>query len=574
MERFPLNLNLLKTRMVKHLSRPRALSVYPAGPALRTDELEDLLRIQSIEEFIAQAYRRILLREPDTAAAVRSSWLLRLGPLYPRRRFLAKLLDSEEYRDKIRRQHTDLQRQCHLIDEQRRTLEQERQLLERRLSEQQQQIEFYDHQLRRSEEQHLDHLREAAEADSRREQQQLEEHRQQQQWQAVETRVLTEYSDLLEIEDLVTFARAAYGAVFGREPEAQELSDSCDHLGSANGAIRREFLHRLLSSTAPQPAAEASPPAVCRAPRPRTLWTGPRGSRCRICGGALAYRWTRRVLHGRHVADYFECSTCQALQIPCPFWLPEAYAEENEPQLDNPDTGRFIRNFSAYSYFVALHRAGIVPDRPTVLDFGGGYGLLTQMLLSGGFDAWQTDPYVLTPFFAGQRTIHSCDGIATGSFDLIFALEVLEHLTDPLALLAKLTRLLKPEGTLMISTEIYEPRIHTADWGYLSTEFGQHVTLWSRDALLYAAGKCGYRSLSYFPADNGFCTLFSNLPPETLQVRLANALAVLSDPERMVQMHNAWDFRTHGYVQPLAEPVIHVPPVGLGPGLAAQRRAS
>jgi SAM-dependent methyltransferase len=579
MDRFPLSPQMLKVRLLKYLSRPGPLSICPAGPSLRVDELQDLLQIPATDEFVAQAYRRILGREPDVRGAVRYSRLLKLGPLYPRRKFLQNLLDSKEYHDLLRHQHLDVQRQCSHLDQQRRSLEQERQLLERQLHEQQQQIQFYDHQLRQHQqlleqkqrEEWLERLQADAEADSQRQQQLLEEHRQHREWQEVETRVLSEYGDLLGIEDEEAFTRAAFGAVLGREPGAQELADGCGQLHGASDQIRRAFLHQLLTGTLTAPAAAAEPVPVSRAPRPPTLWTGPRGSRCRVCGGALVYRWTHRVLRGRHVADYFECSACHALQIPCPFWLGEAYAEENAPQQDNPDSGRFMRNFSAYSYFVALHRAGVVPERPTVLDFGGGYGLLTQMLLSGGFDAWQTDPYVKTPFLAGQRAIHSCEGIAAGSFDLVFALEVLEHLTDPLTHLEKLTRILKPGGTLMISTEIYEPTIHDASWRYLATDYGQHVTLWSRDALLYAAGRCGYRSVGYFPADNGFCTLFSHLPPDALRVRLASALAVLGDPGRMVQMHNAWDFRTYGYVQPLAEPVVHVPPEGLAPGLALRR---
>ena len=111
------------------------------------------------------------------------------------------------------------------------------------------------------------------------------------------------------------------------------------------------------------------------------------------------------MLGGRHLAQYHECRACLSLQVVNPTWLDLAYAGESQPLANNPDQGRFARNFSAYSTFVALHEAGVTSERPVVLDFGGGYGLLAQMLKSGGYEAWQVDPYVPVPFL---RRIAAC----------------------------------------------------------------------------------------------------------------------------------------------------------------------
>ncbi len=572
-----LNARMLKGRLFKHLTRPQTLSIYPAGPALRLEDLEELLRIPAVEDFVAQSYRRILLREPDLRSAVRFAGFLRFRPFYSRRKFLQTLLDSEEYRLLLCRQHLDVQRQCRSLDQLRQSLELQRQLLEQQLFEQQQQIQCLEQQLQQQqqviEEQKQDRVREAAEAEIQQTQRKLDQQNQQEQLQKVDSQILTEHEDLLKIDDAESLVREAYGAILGRPALAAELADACHRLCAGVDRIKRDFLRGLLLAGSPEPSVPLPRDRAVRAPISKTLWSGPRGARCRICGGSLAYRWSRQVVPGRYVADYYECSACQALQIPYPFWLAEAYATENSPLEDNPDSGRFVRNFSAYSYFVALHRAGLVAERPALLDFGGGYGLLTQMLLSGGYEAWQTDPYVTTPFLAGRRFLPKLEGIAPCSFDLIFALEVFEHLTDPLALLDKLTRLLKPGGTLMVSTEIYQPGVHDQNWPYLSTQ-QQHVTFWSQAALLYCAGQFGFASMGYFPGDKGFCTLFSRLPPDVLKVRLTKALALLGDPDRIVQMHNAWDFRTNGFMQQLKEPLVQSPPGKLDNGWLMQRRAS
>jgi SAM-dependent methyltransferase len=312
-------------------------------------------------------------------------------------------------------------------------------------------------------------------------------------------------------------------------------------------AARFEQLRKLgsdLSSRLAPPAPEegATPaPDACPA--------------CRVCGGPLAFRWRLRVLHDRYTAEYHECLRCAALQVPHPTWLPEAYRGEGRPRFWTPDGGRFVRNFSVYSYLCALRDAGLISAGARLLDFGGGYGLLTQMLVSGGYDAWQADPYVAAPFFAPDRYIPDLGGIPPASFDVVTAFEVFEHLTDPRSVLRDLRRVLRDDGCVVLSTGVYEPGAHGPDWHYLAAESGQHVTFWSRAALGHLAAEFGFRSIGYWPGGQGFTVILSPLPPEALEAITARADEQVRGPAFWERITRPWDLRHFGYGSAAGAPV-------------------
>jgi 2-polyprenyl-3-methyl-5-hydroxy-6-metoxy-1,4-benzoquinol methylase len=566
-----------------------------AGPTL--EDLDALLRIQDLHGFIEQAYRVILHRPPDLRGAGRHARRLRLLPFYSRRRFLEQLQRSEEYRlllarrleersyeldrerlalEQRRCEHWDHERRiqelCGRIEEllrqaldplhpipelHARLLDQYRQIFERQLAAQEQQARLLGPlgELPAQYAQHLEQLREVLEAAS--------EHglRLEQQVDAPPRpapvgRRGTDLASIIEEnsgvglemprpETIERFIEEAYRLILRRPPEPIELIEDGELLRGAAGRIKGEFLRALAERHSASGRGDDASAVVPDTP-----------AACRICGGKLAYKWSLKVLRGRYVAHYHECADCQALQVVNPTWLEEAYAAEDRPLEENPDVGRFSRNFSVYSWFAALHRAGLFGERPILLDFGGGYGLLAELLKSGGFEVWQADPHVPVPFLAADRSLHSLDEFPDGSFEAIFALEVLEHLADPLPVLQRLVRMLKPDGTLMVSTGIYRPGEHDRRWTYLATEWGQHITFWSREALAHAAEQVGLGSLGYFPGNDGFCILMSRLPAEALKARLDEAAERLRDPEHLGGIAAPWDLQNQGSVRPQSDPLV------------------
>jgi glycosyltransferase involved in cell wall biosynthesis/SAM-dependent methyltransferase len=103
-----------------------------------------------------------------------------------------------------------------------------------------------------------------------------------------------------------------------------------------------------------------------------------------------------------------------------------------------------------------------------VLDYGCGDGTLLGLLQTGGAPpalavGAEIDPRVVADCrqrFAsvpGLRfeTVTALDRAdEAGSYDAVFCMEVLEHVDDPLPLLARFERLLKPRGTLVISVPV------------------------------------------------------------------------------------------------------------------------
>ncbi len=279
--------------------------------------------------------------------------------------------------------------------------------------------------------------------------------------------------------------------------------------------------------------------------------------RCRICQGSVVFRFEAMVLDGRYVARYHECERCHALQVLEPIWLEEAYAEESgPPSVENFDSGRFRRTFSGFLYLVALSMAGALGNVSRVVDFGGGYGLLTQMLRDGGVDAWTSDPYVPRPFFSPDRSLPELADVSEGSVDVLVALEVFEHLTDPMSVGAMLRRVLAPRGSIVISSERYRPESHGADWPYLALSAGQHVTFWSREARSHFAAAHGLRSIASFPGDDGFLTVMSPLEPGELEPALARAQTLLNHTDFLNAVVGRWDFRADGIVAEVPQPLV------------------
>lgn len=117
------------------------------------------------------------------------------------------------------------------------------------------------------------------------------------------------------------------------------------------------------------------------------------------------------------------------------------------------------------------------------LDYGGGDGLLSALLLDQGFDSCSYDPFV-------NRTVNIGD---IGKFDLISAIEVFEHVPDVNALMGNLRGLLKPDGIVFFTTLTSDGNIQKNQrltWWYASPRNG-HISLFSKKSLATLAGRYG-----------------------------------------------------------------------------------
>lgn len=92
-----------------------------------------------------------------------------------------------------------------------------------------------------------------------------------------------------------------------------------------------------------------------------------------------------------------------------------------------------------------------------VLDLGCGHGDYSKRLNDLGFDVTACDVDISRFKYGGEIEFLACDitkGLAfpDSSADYIILMEVVEHLRNPYTVMAELKRILKPGGSLIIST--------------------------------------------------------------------------------------------------------------------------
>jgi len=167
----------------------------------------------------------------------------------------------------------------------------------------------------------------------------------------------------------------------------------------------------------------------------------------------------------------------------------------------------------------------LVPaDRPLrILDVGCGTGLNARHLAAMGHTVVGTD---LSPVAIEKFKQNGFDGIVCdmekdagvplpdASFDLVFASEVIEHIADTATFLAELHRLVRPGGTLILSTP------NSAFWPYRllglagrtpsEVQHPGHVRFFSRRLLARAIEAAGF-TVETMAARHIYCVLGSAL---------------------------------------------------------------
>jgi len=201
--------------------------------------------------------------------------------------------------------------------------------------------------------------------------------------------------------------------------------------------------------------------AIYRAPRERT--------RCPACGSsgldALALHELPAALDGRRTGLVSGCEDCglvfvnpppseealAAMYGPDGEWAVGRKDEDAAPRTETRGSGRWPRMFDPIRSEIDVTRP---PPGASVLDFGCGRGKFLDVLEACGWQTFGIEP-ATDVAFRRHRRLHA---IPNGpAFDLVIVNHVLEHVTNPLALLRQFAAAARPGAHLLVGV----PRLDT-----------------------------------------------------------------------------------------------------------------
>ncbi len=207
---------------------------------------------------------------------------------------------------------------------------------------------------------------------------------------------------------------------------------------------------------------------------------------CPICSESMRACFQSVVLH-KYQADYEVCTSCGFLRAHEPHWLDEAYTSA----IAAADTGLVMRNLSL-SFKVASVLYWLMGERGNgrYLDVAGGYGMLTRRMRDLGFDFYWSDKYcdnLLARGFEFGEHLKGCRAVT--------AMEVMEHLTDPMAFVDDALKTADTD-TLLFTTVLYKGKPPDKDWWYYAFPTGQHIGFFTRTSLETLGQKLGLHFIS------------------------------------------------------------------------------
>ncbi len=209
----------------------------------------------------------------------------------------------------------------------------------------------------------------------------------------------------------------------------------------------------------------------------------------------------KQMVLGKYEAQYYRCPACGLIQTEDPYWLEEAYADA----IVLADTGIMHRNLHDFIRVVScLYALGV--RNGTVVDIGGGYGILTRLLRDAGFDALWSDKYcqnIVARGFEAESGVESAE--------VLCAFEVMEHVHNPLEFFQSAIGRYMPRH-ILCSTELVSG-VPDRDWWYYGFNAGQHVSLYSERAMHVLAGHCG---MCYYRLPRNL-HLFTKLPQKPVR---------------------------------------------------------
>jgi 2-polyprenyl-3-methyl-5-hydroxy-6-metoxy-1,4-benzoquinol methylase len=224
---------------------------------------------------------------------------------------------------------------------------------------------------------------------------------------------------------------------------------------------------------------------------------------CRLCGATATV-----AMHDFPQASIDSCSSCGFVQIrdlPSQNALraiyTQNYFDHTKYEGDWASQREKLRRLSL------LRQAG-VPHQGGVLDAGCATGDFIVSALKH-YQMWGLDVSQFAIESARERLPEMAERLLAGLledqdlpteyFDAVVLWDVIEHLCDPVAVVSQLTNIIKPGGSLLISTPnigSWMARISGKRWPFMTPP--EHVSFFNRRSLQKLFESCGLRLTLWF----------------------------------------------------------------------------
>ena len=221
--------------------------------------------------------------------------------------------------------------------------------------------------------------------------------------------------------------------------------------------------------------------------------------RCPLCDAAAEPSGSRRSAASGHTFHYGVCPSCGLGLVLNPR---EDYAAlYDRAYYEGRGTDHTV------DYFREMEEPGIrglewqglveslgpVDPERRVLDFGAGLGGLVVTLRDAGWQGWGYEGEGFAHDYMRKHDVPCLDELPTEpTFDTVFAVEVVEHLVDPLPALRSIRAVMVPGGRLVITTGNFARTRQPLDrWAYASVP-DVHVTFWTPSSWAKALRLAGF----------------------------------------------------------------------------------
>jgi 2-polyprenyl-3-methyl-5-hydroxy-6-metoxy-1,4-benzoquinol methylase len=226
--------------------------------------------------------------------------------------------------------------------------------------------------------------------------------------------------------------------------------------------------------------------------------------RCLLCGNAT-YRIIKK---NRNAKDIGMCTNCHFVQV-IPHVINQKYeaVHFDDWEHDNPYVSQLAAHRVYFKKLITYIRLFMgEPSSIKLLDVGCAIGVLVKVAMEEGIDAEGID-IAQTAISYAQKKFHVpvTQGTCTtwfikkqykNHYDVITALEVIEHEENPIQMMKIIHTMLRPGGTVIITTPnfntLYRILMGKAWVGYEHTE---HLWFFTPETILQMLRKAGFSDI-------------------------------------------------------------------------------